>query len=138
MHTICALVTGVQTCALPISSTGACVCPSRLYPFGYKRQVPDLSQRRRDDRAVISYRTCGDAPILVIPEGAREHPAPEPTRRAAAADLPLRVRQDVRLDHLLHQQVRCRLVGAVDRDRVREAALLQLLDRKSTRLTSSH
>src|SRR3546814_5229045 len=74
--------------------------------------------------------------MLGIPEGAREHPAPEPTRRAAAADLPLRVRQDVRLDHLLHQQVRCRLVGAVDRDRVREAALLQRSEEHTSELQS--
>src|SRR3546814_6882878 len=42
-HTRCALVTGVQTCALPISLLGAPVCvPKYLYP----RLVERISQQQ--------------------------------------------------------------------------------------------
>src|SRR3546814_2977184 len=42
-HTRCALVTGVQTCALPISGTGA----ARSVPLGYWRAVRDLHRAPR-------------------------------------------------------------------------------------------
>src|SRR3546814_10104325 len=45
-HTRCALVTGVQTCALPISSSGACVsprCAVRVIPTRLVKHGLDVS-----------------------------------------------------------------------------------------------
>src|SRR3546814_13830603 len=52
-HTRCALVTGVQTCALPISSSSSLTHrpPNRGLPIGVSRHAPDITVRRRATKA---------------------------------------------------------------------------------------
>src|SRR3546814_10007647 len=64
-HTRCALVTGVQTCALPIFGIGA--RPPPLHP-------PELERARRRGRAVISGEVGDDLIGLAMAQRPR-HPA---------------------------------------------------------------
>src|SRR3546814_2679844 len=55
-HTRCALVTGVQTCALPISSPrskGEKESMRQLYPRSQSEQVPSSQGVRRKSRALL-------------------------------------------------------------------------------------
>src|SRR3546814_15694284 len=65
LHTRCALVTGVQTCALPISRQGRGGRPSRRLPLGHPR--PSRPEERRLQRP-----TDG---LLQLARGRRAQPA---------------------------------------------------------------
>src|SRR3546814_17582744 len=76
-HTRCALVTGVQTCALPISFTpSSFIVASQVGAAGGFRS-------RALTRALRNDGQMGAPSNLVIPEGPRQRPAPEPTVRRA-------------------------------------------------------
>src|SRR3546814_5582002 len=58
-HTICALVTGVQTCALPICRTNSSGQDGSSRSGGAQRRTSGKSSERRDDRG-FSDRKPGD------------------------------------------------------------------------------
>src|SRR3546814_3508426 len=80
-HTRCALVTGVQTCALPISLRGR-GGRDRLSPFKQdrRRRTPALL---REIRAAISLPPCGSSPWAKTACGLGERERLEPRCRAS-------------------------------------------------------
>src|SRR3546814_16516002 len=65
-HTRCALVTGVQTCALPISRTSACRLNSPAMPACLRTTSTTFfagSARKRDSYSALRVRALGPSPV---------------------------------------------------------------------------
>src|SRR3546814_4121375 len=114
-HTRCALVTGVQTCALPIASMGWKSPSRRTGPSGQREGRVMVDQR--DTTQIAAHRAAPAAEAA--PEAAR-----------ALAGEPLDYRLDQQIGFLLRRahQHASEVFQAKIGDR----------DRKSTRLNSSH
>src|SRR3546814_7347846 len=57
-HTRCALVTGVQTCALPICSAGSTPCADRAGPLNGPSRCATQSKGPADNRSMIEETVC--------------------------------------------------------------------------------
>src|SRR3546814_9818416 len=58
-HTMCALVTGVQTCALPIGTVHKAEGASKVKAFKVYRYSPDSGENPHFDTFEIDLETCG-------------------------------------------------------------------------------
>src|SRR3546814_7439898 len=126
-HTRCALVTGVQTCALPIY-TGADL-RIQLYRLVHDNFGLMTQQAAANDAGALTDIAIADARLRRIPSLARQALLLTAVEGFSAEDTGRIIGRDA-------EAVRSLIVDATDEiDRQTRA---RLLDRKSTRLNSSH
>src|SRR3546814_8115968 len=120
-HTRCALVTGVQTCALPIyasrnSIAPAVTAPASREPERDRRQADEASRQTPSEQSRVKNARAAQSQLRVI----------ETVVRAALFDNPDAV---ARVMKVANDKVRTHLQAGRQ---------FQAADRKSTRLNSSH
>src|SRR3546814_10437871 len=145
-HTRCALVTGVQTCALPIYTLGAGfqLASHDLDIRGAGNLVGDEQSGHIREVGFELYQSMLEEAILVAKaEGAGVAPPREALSPVITVDAPILIPEDYVPDLPLRMALYRRLNEAEDRAGLDGFAAEMIdrfgpLDRKSTRLNSSH